>query len=85
MPADILGELKGMSSDGLLGWVMDFCYERTLSSDHSSCRQRFTGLAEYILYIRSHYLRMPLRLLIPHLLRKALKREDEKSDEKNLN
>lgn len=28
--------------------------------------------ARWLLYLRSHYLRMPLKLLIPHLLRKAL-------------
>lgn len=27
-------------------------------------------MAGFILYVRSHYLRMPLRLLVPHLLRK---------------
>ncbi len=29
-------------------------------------------LAKLLLYIRSHYLRMPLRLLVPHLARKAV-------------
>lgn len=29
------------------------------------------GLARWILYVRGHYLRMPLRLLIPHLVRKS--------------
>ena len=74
-----------MSSTSLLGWLIDFCYERTLISDHATCHKRFTGLAEYLLFIRSHYLRMPLRLLIPHLLRKALKREPENLDQENLN
>lgn len=85
VPNHVLKRLQAMSSVGLLGWVIDFCYERTLVSDHVTCRKQFTGLAEYLLFIRSHYLRMPLRLLIPHLLRKALKREAEKPDEENLN
>lgn len=85
VPNHVLKRLQALSSVGLLGWVMDFCYERTLVSDHATCRKRFTGLAEYLLFIRSHYLRMPLRLLIPHLLRKALKREAEIPDEANLN
>ncbi|HEB77567.1 MAG TPA: hypothetical protein ENI90_03450, partial [Methylothermaceae bacterium] len=29
-------------------------------------------LSRWLLYVRSHYLRMPLKLLVPHLLRKAL-------------
>lgn len=38
---------------------------------HSSCQSPGEGLARWLLYVRSHWLRMPLRLLIPHLLRKA--------------
>lgn len=85
VPNHVLEKLQAISSVGLLGRLMDFCYERTLVSDHATCRKRFTGLAENLLFIRSHYLRMPLRLLIPHLMRKALKRETEKPDEENLN
>lgn len=32
--------------------------------------------AEFAIYVRSHYLRMPLRLLVPHLLRKQFRRDD---------
>lgn len=35
----------------------------------------FAGIANFILFVRSHYLRMPLKLLIPHLTKKALKNE----------
>ena len=38
---------------------------------HPSCDTRWTGLARWLLYIRSHALRMPLRLVIPHLVRKS--------------
>jgi len=30
-----------------------------------------THASQYAMYVRSHYLRMPMRLLLPHLLRKA--------------
>lgn len=33
--------------------------------------QKLTG---FVLYLRSHWLRMPMRLLIPHLVRKAIRR-----------
>jgi hypothetical protein len=33
-----------------------------------------TPLARWLLYVRSHWLRMPPRLLIPHLARKATRR-----------
>ncbi|HEY9549461.1 MAG TPA: hypothetical protein VIR45_08165, partial [Kiloniellaceae bacterium] len=32
--------------------------------------------ARWLLYVRAHYLRMPLPLLLPHLLRKSLHRPD---------
>jgi len=55
----------------LMSQLMDFLFLRGLTPDHDSCRKNFTDLAKWLLYIRSHYLRMPLRLLIPHLCHKA--------------
>lgn len=43
-----------------------------LQPNHSSCRGVFDGLSMWLLYVRSHYLRMPLKLLIPHLFHKAV-------------
>lgn len=51
--------------------LMDFLFLRAFRPDQPECRLPFTGLALYLLYVRSHYLRMPLRLLLPHLTRKA--------------
>lgn len=51
--------------------IMEQLFKRALLPDHASCDDAFTGLARWLLYIRSHYLRMPLYLLIPHLLRKG--------------
>lgn len=53
--------------------LMDALFGRALRPDHASCDDGFTPLARWLLYIRSHYLRMPFHLLIPHLLRKAFK------------
>jgi hypothetical protein len=50
---------------------MDFLFLRAFRPDQPECRLPFTGLALYLLYVRSHYLRMPLYLLLPHLVRKA--------------
>ena len=49
---------------------------RALSGFHSSCRLPLAPLASFALFARSHWLRMPAHLLIPHLLYKALKREN---------
>ncbi len=51
--------------------LMDFLFRRAFRPDQPECRLPLTGLALSLLYIRSHYLRMPLHLLVPHLARKA--------------
>lgn len=54
--------------------IMDFLYLRAFRPDHPESRLPLSGLAQFLLYVRSHYLRMPLYLLLPHLARKAWKR-----------
>ncbi len=49
---------------------------RALSGYHSNCRLPLAAFAAFVLFVRSHWLRMPAHLLIPHLLYKALKREN---------
>lgn len=50
--------------------LMDSLFLRALMPDHLSCDDRFTAVARWLLYIRSHWLKMPLHLLIPHLSKK---------------
>lgn len=50
---------------------MDVMFIRALQPDHYSCSDRLTGFARWFLYIRSHYIKMPMYLLIPHLVYKA--------------
>ena len=54
--------------------LWDALFTRALLPNHSTCDDQFTGLARWLLYTRAHYLRMPLHLLIPHLMRKAIYR-----------
>ncbi len=56
---------------------MDFLFMNGLTAAHHSLRTRWTASAQGLLYIRSHWLRMPLHLLAPHLLHKALLRKQE--------
>ena len=55
----------------LMAWLLGLA----LRPDHPSCDIRWTGLARWLLYVRSHALRMPLHLVIPHLIRKAWMRQ----------
>lgn len=54
--------------------LMDILFEHVLRPDHSSCRDGLSGLALWFLYVRAHYLLMPLHILVPHLARKGIMR-----------
>lgn len=54
-----------------LSYLADFIFFRVLLPNHYLCDTSSTRLAKFFAYIRGHMLRMPLRLLIPHLLKKA--------------
>lgn len=54
--------------------LMDQLVSRALTPEHPDRPTTVTALARWLLYARSHYLRMPLTLLIPHLLRKGLRK-----------
>ena len=51
----------------MMAWLLKLA----LRPVHPSCDTQFTGLARWLLYLRSHWLRMPMHLLVPHLARKA--------------
>lgn len=52
-------------------WVMDWAVSTALSPANEGGEPLAASLARSLLYVRSHWLRMPLYLLLPHLLRKA--------------
>ncbi len=54
--------------------VMDGLFTRALRSPHPDAADWLTGPALDLLYLRAHYLRMPLHLLVVHLARKAVMR-----------
>ncbi|MGB0750008.1 MAG: nucleotidyltransferase domain-containing protein [Magnetospiraceae bacterium] len=51
-----------------LRWI----FRRALPPKHGMVETSSGDFARWLLFVRGHYLRMPLRLLIPHLTRKAL-------------
>ncbi len=58
---------------------MDALFLRALMPDHQSCSDQWTGFARWLLFIRSHWLKMPWYLLIPHLFHKSVMRLTGKS------
>jgi hypothetical protein len=53
--------------------VLDRVFRQGLRPDHRSCRDPATAVARWFLFVRGHFLRMPLHLLIPHLVRKSFR------------
>ena len=58
-------------------WIMDRLFLPAFGVAHHTGHTAFSGLATLGLYVRSHWLRMPLRLLLPHLARKSWQRRVE--------
>jgi hypothetical protein len=57
--------------------MMDALFLPVLEAPYYRCRGAQAAVAAFMLYARSHYLRMPPRLLLPHLARKAWRRMTE--------
>jgi hypothetical protein len=70
-PPQCVDRLDKMGPNPLSRTLMAWMLGLALQPDHPSCDTRWTGLARWLLYVRSHALRMPMRLLVPHLVRKS--------------
>lgn len=71
IPSSALEMANTLKPGFLTAQMMDFCFLRAFQPDHTSCDTRGSAIARFFLYVRSHYLRMPMYLLLPHLIRKA--------------
>ena len=71
IPDDVIAASRAGTPSGPILAMMDGLFQRGLRPNHSTCDDGFSGLARWLLYVRAHALRMPLRLLLPHLVRKA--------------
>lgn len=69
------------------GYTPSSCLEKfliTLGSQVPGSSNVHERLAEQYLYLHSHWMKMPLRLLIPHLLRKSFVRWGPKKDHERM-
>lgn len=57
--------------------LMDLLFPAAFATAHHTMRTPMSGIAEFVLYVRSHWLRMPPHLLLPHLIRKSWTRRTE--------
>ncbi len=74
VPEKVLKASEQQSPNRINTSLMDALFLRALMPDHESCNDRWTGLARWLLFVRSHWLKMPVHLMVPHLLRKAFRR-----------
>jgi hypothetical protein len=72
--AAVMDRLAPAAPGPFRAWAMDALFRRALRPQHTSCAAPLSGLAAWLLYVRGHYLRMPVRLLLPHLARKSFGR-----------
>jgi len=80
VPDEALAELTGAGPGPIKRPLMDALFDRALTPHHPSCEDWFSPTARWLLYVRAHYLRMPLRLLVPHLVRKAWMRRFDRGE-----
>ena len=64
--------LKTIAPPFIIRWFMDLLVPLALLPEHPDMHRKSVSFARWLLYVRSHYLRMPLKLLLPHLARKSL-------------
>ncbi len=72
IPAEVLESSRAAHAVGWRERMLDGIYARALRPQHESAADRWTSWGNRALYVRSHWLRMPLALLAYHLLHKAL-------------
>ena len=64
-------DFKQLSSGRLSRILTIAALNLALRPNHPECASAGTAMARWFLYVRSHYLRMPVHILVPHLVRKA--------------
>jgi hypothetical protein len=69
VPADVIGRCPSRPG-ALAAQAMDALFIPAFSTAHDSSRLPGSRLAANALFVRSHWLRMPMQLLLPHLARK---------------
>ncbi|RDE24784.1 hypothetical protein DV711_04155 [Motiliproteus coralliicola] len=72
IPESISSRMENHSPNRLALRAMDWLFLRALPPHHSSSSPRFNNIACTLLLIRSHWLKMPLSTLLPHLFRKGV-------------
>lgn len=79
VPHDTTTRLQQHAPSLPLLWLMDKMFIVALMPDAIICDRTWPRVARFGLYVRSHYLKMPLMLLVRHLVHKAFVTPFEKT------
>ncbi|MES2048803.1 MAG: nucleotidyltransferase family protein [Pseudomonadota bacterium] len=74
IPPDLACELKDIQPNLFTRWLMSNLLAQALQPKHPSCQGIINDVSRWLLYVRSHFIRMPWYLVVPHLFRKATMR-----------
>jgi hypothetical protein len=67
VPADVLDRIRSWAPVAPVNWLMGKLVPRALYPQHPEHPSRITDLARWLLYIRSHWIKMPPWILAYHL------------------
>lgn len=84
VPAPVLQESNVGKPPAGVAQIMDLCYLAALRPVHASTASFGSWAARFVLYVRSHWIRMPFHLLAYHLGRKAFLRAQSQEEVKAL-
>ncbi|WPL17729.1 hypothetical protein Thiowin_02768 [Thiorhodovibrio winogradskyi] len=74
VPDAVLQQAQGSAPSWLVRQAMDWLVPRAMLPTHPDIPNPTAALARWAIYMRAHWLRMPLSLLLPHLARKFWRR-----------
>lgn len=72
IPEFLIASLRPQTVEGLADRCRHSMFLRVLQPMHHTASDRWTGVSRWSLYVRSHWLKMPLPLLLMHLAHKAI-------------
>ncbi len=72
IPPPVLEQIADMAKVGKISqYLMDLLFLRALIPDHSTYNVTGSQVSQFLLFVRSHWIKMPWYILIPHLSRKG--------------
>ena len=82
IPPEIDQAAAAWAPGPILKFAMDWLFAYRFACDPPDKRRAGAGFANWLLYLRAHWLRMPLPLLVRHLSVKAMRRVGERFERK---